>query len=270
MPKIAVIGGGKIGEALIAGLIAGGVPPKDIHVANRRPERGKELVEAYGIIDFVDHQQATDGTDVVFLCVKPKDTVPVLTDLADFIDNNESDTAVISMAAGVTLKQLEDAVSAGTPVVRVMPNTPMLVGEGMNVVVPGRFVSEEQLDSIVELLGMVGDVVVTEETHMDAVTALSGSAPAYIFLVAEAMVDAGVSLGLSRDLAKRLTVGAVSGAGAMLSQPDAEPYELRSHVASPGGTTSAAIRALEEGGIRAAMYRATEASARRSRELGQG
>ena len=88
MPKIAVIGGGKIGEALIAGLIAGGVPPKDIHVANRRPERGKELVEAYGIIDFVDHQQATDGTDVVFLCVKPKDTVPVLTDLADFIDNN--------------------------------------------------------------------------------------------------------------------------------------------------------------------------------------
>ena len=261
MPKIAVIGGGKIGEALIAGLIAGGVPPKDIHVANRRPERGKELVEAYGIIDFVDHQQATDGTDVVFLCVKPKDTVPVLADLADFIDNNESDTAVISMAAGVTLKQLEDAVSAGTP---------MLVGEGMNVVVPGRFVSEEQLDSIVELLGMVGDVVVTEETHMDAVTALSGSAPAYIFLVAEAMVDAGVSLGLSRDLAKRLTVGAVSGAGAMLSQPDAEPYELRSHVASPGGTTIAAIRALEEGGIRTAMYRATEASARRSRELGQG
>ena len=154
--------------------------------------------------------------------------------------------------------------------VRVMPNTPMLVGEGMNVVVPGRFVSEEQLDSIVELLGMVGDVVVTEETHMDAVTALSGSAPAYIFLVAEAMVDAGVSLGLSRDLAKRLTVGAVSGAGAMLSQPDAEPYELRSHVASPGGTTIAAIRALEEGGIRTAMYRATEASARRSRELGQG
>ena len=110
---------------------------------------------------------------------------------------------MISMAAGVTLKQLEDAVSAGTPVVRVMPNTPMLVGEGMNVVVPGRFVSEEQLDSIVELLGMVGDVVVTEETHMDAVTALSGSAPAYIFLVAEAMVDAGVSLGLSREMCIR-------------------------------------------------------------------
>lgn len=267
MSKIAVIGGGKIGEALIAGLIAGGVAPKDIHVANRRPERGKELTEAYGVIDFPDADQSADDVDVVFLCVKPKDTLEVLGQLADTIDNN-SDTTVISMAAGIALKQLEDAVSAGTPVVRVMPNTPMLVGKGMNVVAPGRFVSAEQLDSVTQLLGMVGEVVVTQESAMDAVTALSGSSPAYVFLMAEAMVDAGVSLGLDRDLATRLTVSAISGAGAMLEQPGADPYRLRADVMSPGGTTIAAIRELEEGGLRAAMYRATEACARRSKELG--
>ena len=269
MTKIAVIGGGKIGEALISGLVNGGVSAKDVHVSNRRPERGRELTDEYGIIDFTDNRQAIDGVDVVFLCVKPKDTVAVLAELSDAIDNNAEDTTVISMAAGVPLKSLEDVVSAGTPVVRVMPNTPMLVGRGMCAVAGGRFVSGDQLDQVSELLDTVGDVVVVEENQMDAVTAMSGSSPAYLFLVAEAMIDGGVNLGLPRELASQLAVSTLTGAAHMMLEGDLGPSELRANVCSPGGTTIAAVRTLEENGIRAAFYRATQVCAQRSAEIGR-
>ncbi|MCK7637425.1 pyrroline-5-carboxylate reductase [Corynebacterium sp. P7202] len=269
MTKIAVIGGGKIGEALIAGLVSGGVSAKDVHVSNRRAERGGELTEEYGIVDFTDNRQAIDGVDVVFLCVKPKDTTAVLAELSDTIDNNAEDTTVISMAAGVPLKSLEDVVSAGTPVVRVMPNTPMLVGRGMCAVSGGRFVSDAQLEQVCDLLDTVGDVVVVEENQMDAVTAMSGSSPAYLFLVAEAMIDGGVNLGLPRVLASRLAVSTLTGAAHMMLEGDLGPSELRANVCSPGGTTIAAVRALEESGIRAAFYRATQVCAQRSAEIGR-
>ncbi|WJZ01555.1 pyrroline-5-carboxylate reductase [Corynebacterium freiburgense] len=269
MTRIAVIGVGKIGEALLAGLIAGGVPPKDIAVTNPDPERGKYLQETYGVVDFTDNVQAADGADYVFLCVKPKDTLHVLNEVSDVVDNNEGDTTVISMASGITLRSLEDAVPVGTPVIRVMPNTPMLVRQGVSALASGRFVSEENLEHVCELLESVGTVVVVAETDMDAVTALSGSSPAYAFLVAEAMIDAGVSLGLTRAMSRELTIGALYGAATMLKETGREPAELRADVSSPGGTTVAAIRKLEAFGLRSAFYDATEACALRSKELGR-
>lgn len=268
MTKIAVVGGGKIGEALISGLVAGGTNPKEIHVANRRPERGKELVEAYGVIDYTDVNQSVEDVDVVFLCVKPKDTLPLLAAMADTLDNNSQDTTVISMAAGIGLKSMEEVVSAGTPVVRVMPNTPMLVRRGTSAVSPGRFIGQEQLEQITELLGALGDVFVVEESQMDAVVALSGSSPAYFFLFVEALIDAGVNLGLSRELAKGLAISSALGSATLMQETALEPSVLRAHVSSPGGTTIKAIKEFEQSGLRGMVYRATEKCAARSAELG--
>ncbi|MBN9643874.1 pyrroline-5-carboxylate reductase [Corynebacterium mendelii] len=268
MMKTAILGGGKIGEALLAGLIGGGQQANTIHVTNRDSDRGRELTETYGITHFTDNAAAVADMDVVFVCVKPADTVRVLQEVSATLDTNDSDTLVVSMAAGIPIAALEDVVSAGTPIVRVMPNTPMLIGHGMSAVARGRFVSDDQLDKITELLETVGDVAVVEESKMDAVTAMSGSSPAYLFLVAEAMVDAGVNLGLDRQLAGELVISTLEGAAAMMKESDQEPVELKNDVCSPGGTTIAAVRALEEAGIRAALFRATQACAHRSAELG--
>ena len=268
MMKTAIIGGRKIGEALLAGLIAGGQQPHDINLTNRDTDRGRELTETYGITHLTDNAAAVGDVDVVFLCVKPKDTARILKEVSGTLDSNDSDTLVVSMAAGIPITALEDVVSAGTPIVRVMPNTPMLIGHGMSAVARGRFVSDEQLDTITGLLETVGDVAVVEESQMDAVTAMSGSSPAYLFLVAEAMIDAGVNLGLGRDLASSLVTSTLEGASAMMKESDFAPVELKNDVCSPGGTTIAAVRVLEESGIRGAFFRATEACARRSAELG--
>ncbi|WIM71234.1 pyrroline-5-carboxylate reductase [Corynebacterium suedekumii] len=269
MTNIAVIGGGKIGEALISGLVNANVDPQSITVTNRRPERGQELREAYGVRDSTDNQQAVEGAGVVFLCVKPKHIVDLLGEISDSLDGNDTATVLVSMAAGIPLASMEDAVVAGTPVIRVMPNTPMLVGRGMNAVAPGRFVTEDQLAEVTELLSSVGEVVPVEESDMDAVTALAGSSPAYFFLVAESLIDAGVSLGLTRDVAEKLVTTSAAGAGQMLADSGSDPATLRANVSSPAGTTVAALRELEESGIRGAFFRATEACAQRSAELGE-
>lgn len=269
MTRIAVIGGGKIGGALIGGLIDGGVDPKSIYLVQRSPERRKELRDTYGIVDADDAEQAVDGADVVFLCVKPHGIVGLLEDISGVIDEGEGDTIVASMAAGITLDELESVCAVGTPVVRVMPNTPMLVGKGMCTVTGGRFVTEEQLELVQELLKSVGEVMVVEESDLDAVTAMSGSSPAYLFLVTEALVDAGVNLGLTRAVARELAVTAFEGAATMLKETGKEPSELRAGVSSPAGTTVAALRELEESGIRGAFFRAAQACADRSAEMGQ-
>lgn len=268
MTSIAVIGGGKIGEALISGLIASGKNAGDITVSNRREERGRELREKYGVVDVTDSSQAADGADVIFLCVKPKGIIAMLKEIAATIDDNDNPTTVVSMAAGISNAAMEDVVSAGTPVVRVMPNTPMLVRKGMCAIAPGRFAAEEQIDIVTELLQAVGDVRVVAESDMDAVTAMSGSSPAYIFLVSEALIDAGVNLGLTRDAAQELSISAIHGAAAMLKESGDDPATLRANVSSPAGTTVAALRELEESGIRGAFFRAAEACAVRSAELG--
>lgn len=268
MTSIAIIGGGTIGEALIAGLVAAGTPAESITVSNRREERGAELRERYGVVDVLDNPQAISGAEVIFLCVKPAQVVGVLGEIADALENSDGNPVVVSMAAGVSLAKLQESVAAGAAIIRAMPNTPMLVGKGFCSITPSRFVDEDQLAQVRELLGTVATVVELPEKNIHAVTALAGSAPAYFFLVTEALVDAGVSLGLKRDTALTLATSAAEGAGAMLAQEGADPAALRAGVSSPAGTTVAALRELEESGLRGAFFRATEACARRSEEMG--
>ncbi|MBV7294537.1 pyrroline-5-carboxylate reductase [Corynebacterium sp. TAE3-ERU12] len=269
MTRIAVIGGGKIGTALIGGLIDGDVPPNRIHVADALPGRAEELGEQYGVTASQDAPTAAEKADVVFICVKPHDVSAALESIAAPLDEAEGDPVVVSMAAGLTLETLEHIMAAGTPVVRVMPNTPMLVGRGVSAIAPGRFASAEVLDMVAELLSKVGVVEKVTEAQMDAVTAISGSGPAYFFQFIEAMCDGGVSLGLSRDQAQRLAVETMAGAAEMLAAEGVDPVQLRANVSSPGGTTVAATRALDEHGLRGAVYAAMQACHDRSVELGQ-
>ncbi|APT83942.1 pyrroline-5-carboxylate reductase [Corynebacterium aquilae] len=269
MTTVAIIGGGKIGEALLAGLVAGGVHPHDIRVANRRAERGRELSNRYGVKVFTDSAEAVWHADVVFLCVKPHHIVGVLEDIRDTIDSNDQETSVVSLAAGITLRAMEEALSAGTPIARVMPNTPMLVRKGVCALTPGRHLGAEQEAQIIKLLQMVGVVVPVAEKHLDAVTAVAGSSPAYMYLVVEAMIDSGIALGLDYATSRQLVEGSLAGAMAMLQETGQSPAELRANVSSPAGTTIAALRSLEESGVRGAFFRATDACAKRSREIGQ-
>ena len=265
MTKITVLGGGNIGEALIAGLVAKGYEGADITATNRSKGRSEYLESTYGVTTTADNSAAVKDADYVFVCLKPYGIVSVLEEVADSLPEG---AVVASMAAGVTLEAMETAAGSQTPVVRVMPNTPMLVGKGMCACAPGRHVTEEQLEGVQELLSAVGEVATVGEDDMDAVTALAGSAPAYYFLVTEALVDAGVQLGLKRDVAEKLAGQAAAGAGAMLAESGDSASQLRINVSSPGGTTVAALRELEESGLRGAFFRAAEACASRSQELG--
>ena len=194
MERIAVIGAGNIGEAFISGLVANGVAPGSITATNRSSSRSGELAERYGVRTTSDNREAVRDADVALLCVKPAQILDVIAEVGEELTDSGSATVLVSMAAGVTLAAMEDAVSAaGTPIVRVMPNTPMLVGKGVLATACGRFVNDEQRDAVVELLSAAGQVVEVAESQMDAVTAVSGSGPAYFFLVTEAMVDSSSS-----------------------------------------------------------------------------
>lgn len=268
MTSIAVLGAGNIGEALISGLVASGVDPKSIIATNPSLDRGEQLKSRYGIRASTDNIEAAHEADIIFLCVKPQRVVPVIEEISGAIVTADDSRVLVSLAAGISIATMEEAASsAGTPVARVMPNTPMLVGKGVLAVAYGRFVEDARREDVDKLLSSAGQVVHVEEKQMDAVTAISGSGPAYFFYVAEALIDAGVSLGLPRELAERLACATAEGAGAMLAG-EASPVELRASVSSPAGTTARAIRELEESGVRGAFYRATEACARRSGELG--
>lgn len=268
MEKIAVIGAGNIGEALISGLVDSGVEPRSITATNRSKDRSRYLAKRYGVSTGSDNREAAEEAAAVFLCVKPDQIPDTIEEISGRLEGSEDAAVLISMAAGVSLATMEESVSAaGSPIVRVMPNTPMLVGKGVLAVCYGRFVTDEQRELVRRLLGAAGLVVEVDESKMDAVTALSGSGPAYYFLLTEALVDAGVSLGLPRELAQQLAGATAAGAGAMLEQ-GTSPVELRASVSSPAGTTVAAIREFEVSGLRGAVYRATEACAQRSTQLG--
>lgn len=273
MTNIGIIGGGNIGEALLSGIIADGGDAKKVIVADRAQKRLDYLKDKYGVITTLEAVEAAEGADILFNCVKPDVIVPVFQEVADTLDDNDSETVVVSVAAGVTLESMEAALPAGTPVVRIMPNTPMLVGKGTSALAGGRFAEENHLEAVQDIMGKVGTAVIVKEKDLDAVTAVSGSGPAYFFLAVEALVDAGVQQGLPRPLAEQLAVSTIEGAAAMMVRGQEEeggdgPSELRAKVTSPGGTTAAALRALEEHGLRKAFFHAAEDCANRSRELG--
>jgi pyrroline-5-carboxylate reductase len=265
MERIAVLGGGRMGTALARGLLDGGTDADQLAVAESDPSRRRDLeAELPGVRIAPSVPWVVADADVVVVAVKPGDVVAVL-------EAGESslgaDALVISIAAGVPLDALERAVP-GRPVVRAMPNTPALVREGVAAVAAGAKTDESHVAAAMRLLGSVGAVVEVSERLMDAVTGLSGSGPAYIFLVAEAMIEAGVLNGLPRDVATTLVHGTIRGAGVMLTETGESAETLRAAVTSPGGTTAAGLQALEQGAVRAAVVDAVTAATERSRELG--
>lgn len=268
MTRIAVVGGGRIGEALIAGLRESGTEASDIVVIESLQTRAEELSKKYSILA-TELEIGCEGAAVIVVAVKPGDVPDVVQRIDNAISDSTTESVIVSLAAGVPTEVLENRLSAGSPVVRVMPNTAMLVGQGVSAVCKGRYARDEHLQQVRDIMESVGAVVVVTEAQMDAVTAVSGSGPAYFFLLTEALVDAGVERGLPRDVALTLATGTALGAGAMLTGGGEGPAELRYNVSSPGGTTAAAIRRLEAGGLRSAVAEAVEAAASRSQELAQ-
>jgi pyrroline-5-carboxylate reductase len=262
--SIAVLGAGKIGEALLSGLLSGGRRVDELMFTERHPDRAAELSTRYGL-PAVDVATAAKEATVLVVAVKPQDIEPLLDELTPYVSR---DTLVVSLCAGLPTSLYERRLSEGVPVVRVMPNTPMVVGEAMSAISPGRHATNDHLRTVEELLSVVGQVVRVPESQQDAVTALSGSGPAYFFYLVEAMIDAGILLGLPRAVAEKLIIQSAVGAAAMLAKTGEHPVILREAVTSPAGTTIMAIRELEKHGVRAALLAAIEAARDRSRELG--
>jgi pyrroline-5-carboxylate reductase len=265
MTTIAVLGAGKIGEALLSGLLSAGRSADELLFTERYPDRAAELTKRYGV-RAVDTAAAAREAGVLVVAVKPQDIEPLLDDLAPVIT---PDTLVVSLCAGLPTRLYERRLPSGTPVVRVMPNTPMLVGEAMSAISAGRSASAVHLALVEDLLSAVGRVVRVPESQQDAVTALSGSGPAYFFFLVEAMIDAGILLGLPRAVATDLIIQSAVGAAKMLRDSGEHPVTLREAVTSPAGTTISAIRELENHGVRAALLAAIEAARDRSIELGR-
>jgi pyrroline-5-carboxylate reductase len=266
MGVVAVVGAGVMGEALLSGLLRGDRMGDTFVVADRRLDRCAELQERYGV-DIATNSEAAAEADVVILVVKPQDIFAVCAEIAPML---KPTAMVVSLAAGVTTASLEERLPAGMPVVRVMPNTPALVDQGMSAVSPGSHCRPEHVAMAIRLMACVGRVVEVPEKQQDAVTAISGSGPAYIFFTVEAMIEAGVGLGLPRRLATELTLQTVYGAATMLRETGEHPVVLRENVTSPAGTTAAALRVLEDHKVRAAFLAALEAARNRSIELAGG
>jgi pyrroline-5-carboxylate reductase len=262
MPKLQVIGGGKMGEALLAGLVAGGwAAVGELRVVERLPGRASELRDRFDGLTVGD--QVADAAGHV-VAVKPGD----VDDACRALAQAGSTSPVLSIAAGVTIPRLEAMLTPGTPVVRAMPNTPALVGDGAAAVAAGHAARESDVAWAEQILGAVGTVVRVDEPLLDAVTGLSGSGPAYVFLVVEALIEAGVLAGLPRPVSSALATQTLLGAARLLDESGEGPEALRAAVTSPGGTTAAGLRALETAGVRAAFLDAVMAATERSRELG--
>jgi pyrroline-5-carboxylate reductase len=288
MARIAIIGGGSMGEALLAGMLRAGRQVKDMVVSERMPERAKYLSETYEIQVTSSVVDAAENATYVIVSVKPSDVESVVSAIAEAAAKSDADSVeqvFVSVAAGVTTAFYESKLPAGSPVIRVMPNAPALVGAGVSAVAKGRFATAEQLKEVAGLFDCVGGVITVPESQLDAVTAVSGSGPAYFFLMVEALVDAAVGVGLTRPVATDLAVQTMAGSAAMLlerldqgrvlaadgglgSGVDTTAAQLRATVTSPGGTTAAGLRELERGGLRAAVAGAVDAAKRRSEQLG--
>jgi len=266
--RLAIIGTGRLGEALLRGLLRSGwLQPEQVIATTRRPERAVALAEEHGIKTTTDNGEAVDAADVVLVALKPQTILKVIEDVSDRFHAGQT---LISVAAGTSTASLEALLPADVPVVRVMTNTPVQVDEAMSVVAAGSHATEADLQVAEDILSHVGRVIRLSEEHLNSVTALSGSGPAYFFLLAEAMIDAGILLGLPRDVSTELILQTMVGSAKMLRDSGLHPVELREMVTSPGGTTIAAIRQLERARVRAAFLDAIEAAKLRGEELERG
>jgi pyrroline-5-carboxylate reductase len=267
MSKLAVLGCGKMGEALVAGLLASGWRrPEDIVVTARSQERLEELSQRHGVNIELDNGVAVKDAEVIVLAVKPQDIDALLASIAGHIGPEQT---VLSVVAAINTAAIESQLDDAVPVVRAMPNTPSIVHEGMAGIAPGRHADDTHLKHASDVLSHVGRVVQVQESYLDAVTAISGSGPAYFALLAEAMIEAGILLGLSREISTDLVIQTMLGSAKLLRDEKMHPVELREMVTSPGGTTIRAIRVLEQSGVRAAFLNAIQAAMERSKELAE-
>lgn len=264
---IAFIGAGNMAEALIKGLLrAGTARPDSLIATGRREERLDTLRRTYGVRTTLDNVAAVREADVVVLAVKPQALDKVLRQVAPAADQKK---LFISVAAGVPISVMERRLGQGMRVIRTMPNTPSLVGMGACALAPGEHASEEDMAVASRVFQSVGITTVVEENLLDAVTGLSGSGPAYIFLIIEALSDAGVKVGLPRYTAQKLAAQTVLGSAQLLIETNTHPGQLKDQVTSPGGTAIAGLHTLEAGGLRTTLINAVEEATRRSRELGE-
>jgi pyrroline-5-carboxylate reductase len=263
--RIAILGTGRIGEALLAGLLSSGWT--DIVATSRSEARAAEIRERHGVEATTSNADAVAGAAVVVVAVKPQDIDALLASIRDAVTPEQT---VLTVAAAIPTAYIEERLAAGVPVVRAMPNAPSTVHEGMAGLAAGAHATDEQLAVAEDVLTHLGRVVRVPESAMDAVTALSGSGPAYFALLAEAMIEAGILLGVSREISTTLVVQTMLGTAKQLRDEGMHPVELREAVTSPGGTTIAAIRELEQAGVRAAFLNAIQAAMTRARELASG
>ena len=263
---VAILGAGVMGETLLSGLLRAGRSSEDVVITERRADRAAELSRKYGV-KAVENAEAVAIADTVVLVVKPQDLAGLLAEIREHV---RPGALVVCIAAGITTSFVEQRLPAGVAVVRVMPNTPALVDQGMAAISPGSHCDPAHLSRAEALLSATGRVVQVPEHYQDAVTAISGSGPAYIFYVVEAMIEAGVLLGLPRSTSTELVVQTLYGAATMLRETGEHPTVLREQVSSPAGTTMAALRQLDDHKVRAAFLTAMEAARDRSRELSSG
>lgn len=264
--KIAFIGGGQMAEAMIGGLLAGNLCARDaIWATDPILARGDRLKERFGVQVGENNRQAVEWADVVVLAVKPQS----LPDVLEEVGSQFADRLIVTIIAGATISGISERVSGTRKIVRAMPNTPVVVREGMTALARGSRVSDEEFHIVRRIFEAVGRVVQVEERLMDAVTGLSGSGPAYIFQAIEALADGGVKMGLPRQTAELLAAQTVFGAAKLVLESGEHPAQLKDRVASPGGTTIAGLHQLEQGGFRATLMGAVEAATRRSQELGR-
>jgi pyrroline-5-carboxylate reductase len=265
--SIAFLGAGQMAEAFLRGLLrAEMLAPESLWVSDVRSGRALQLAEELGVSAAESNREAVSQAAVVLLTVKPQDVPKLLDEIGADI---QADQLVISIAAGVTLRTLERRLPHHPPVIRVMPNAPALVQESMSVLAPGTNATPEHQATALRLFEALGRAVVLPEKHLDAVTALSGSGPGYVAVIAEALADAGVRVGLPRDVAHLLATQTILGTGKLLADSGMHPALLKEAVASPGGTTIAGLQAMEQGGIRALLMNAVVAATERANELGR-
>jgi pyrroline-5-carboxylate reductase len=269
--KLGFIGGGNMAEALLKGLLASSsIGPKDILVSDLFSERLEYLKKEYKVKTTDNNRKLVQKSDILILAVKPQAVKKVLESFSDLVDSNK---IIISVAAGISVNFIEDALGSerkkNISIIRTMPNTPALVQEGVTAICGGEHSTKRDLKVAHYIFKAIGETVDIEEIHMDAVTGLSGSGPAYVFMIIEALSDAGVKVGLSREVSNTLTIQTILGSAKLARDGGKHPGELKDMVTSPGGTTISGLHMLEEGGVRNALMNAVEMATQRSRELGK-
>lgn len=262
--RLAIVGGGRMGEAIAAGLVASGSVPAELIVVAEPSEQRRDVFERQGIATVADGHEVVGAAEIVLLAVKPQVIDAVLAHMADEIAPG---AIVVSIAVGIPTTRLEALLATGTPVVRVMPNTPTMVGAGMAVVSGGAAASTDHVEQVRSLFEAVGEALVISEQAQDAAAAISGSGPAYVAMFVDALARAGVRQGLSRDVAQALAIQTLRGTSELLARTGMHPEELVDGVTSPGGTTIAAVEALEAGGFRSSVSTAVAAAVHRAKEL---